>query len=117
MLSRDANDNAIQVLHPNDAGLQRLAPTIGTAARIATAFAARTKSVGVRIRSTSGIGHIRFGDVTVAALVTDFPLNIDDGWMFFSIDALTAAGAAKTVTHVSVYAEGGTVNADIVELH
>lgn len=115
MLARDANDNVIQAAHPVDATLQRLAPTAGNALRVGTPFGAGTKVVGVRIRSTSGVGHVRFGDGTVAALVTDFPLNIDDGWMFFSLHGKTGSDK-KTVTHVSVFAETANVNADIVEL-
>lgn len=116
MLATDANGNPIQVLHPIDGSLQRLAPTAGAAARVTNAFAARAKVVGIRIRSATGIGHVRFGDVTVAGVVADLPLTIDDGWMFFSIVGKAANGSKKSVTHVSVYAETANVSADVVEL-
>lgn len=117
MLARDDTDSPAQVLHPNNGSLQRLAPTAGNAVRVGTAFAARTKVVGVRVRSFTGVGHVRFGDGAVAAEVTDFPLTFEDGWMFFSLAGKATDGSLKTVTHVSVFAETATVNADIVEMH
>lgn len=114
-LARDDNGNAIQVLAPIDGTLQRVAPVAGNAATIANPLTAgRAKVVGVRIRA-GGIGHIRFGSSSVAALVADFPLTVDDGWMFFSL-AGKSGPDKKPVTHVSVYAESANVSADIVEL-
>lgn len=116
MLPRDDNNNVIQVLHPVDGTLQRVAPTAGNALPIDAPFAAGTKVVGVRIRSVSGIGHVRFGVANVVAEITDFPLTYDDGWQYFSLAAKTAGNDAKPVTHVSIFSETATVNADIVEL-
>lgn len=116
MLARDDSNSVIQVLHPVDGSLQRLTPVIGNAMTIGTPFGPGSKVVGVRIRSATGIGHVRFGASNVAALASDFPLTIDDGWMFFSLAAKTAGNDRKPVTHVSVFAEAANVNADIVEL-
>ena len=114
-LARDDNGNAIQVLAPIDATLQRVTPTAGNPARVANPFTGgRAKVVGVRIRA-GGVGHVRFGNSAVDATVSDFPLATDDGWMFFSLAGKTGADK-KPVTHVSIYAETANVSADIVEL-
>lgn len=115
-LARDDNGNAIQVLAPIDGTLQRLTPTAGNATRIGTPITAkRAKVIGVRVRSAGGVAHVRLGDDQVAALVSDFPLTIDDGWMFFAVDGKSGT-SRKTVTHVSIYAETANVSADIVEM-
>lgn len=114
-LARDANGNVAQALQPIDGSLQRVSPTAGNASRVTLGNPARACVVGVRVRSPGGIGHVRLGDAAVAAAVTDFPLTSDDGWMFISLSGKTGADKKK-VTHLSLYAETLTVQADIVEL-
>ena len=116
MLAKDANGNFAQVLQPVPGTLQRLAPTSGNAAP-STAFSARAVAVGVRVRSTSGIGHVQLGVSGVAATITDLPLTIDDGWMIFSLHGQDANGVSFRADRLSIFAETATVNVDIVELH
>lgn len=114
-LARDDNGNAIQVLAPIDGTLQKVVATAaGTGRTTNPLTAGRAKVVGVRIRA-GGIGHVRFGSASVDAQIGDFPLTIDDGWMFFSLAAKSGPDR-KVVTHVSIYAETANVSADIIEM-
>lgn len=114
-LARDTNGNVVQALQPIDGTLQRLTPTAGNAAVVALMAPGRACVVGVRVRSTGGIGHFRVGASNVAPTVSDFPITFDDGWMFFSLAGKTGADK-KTATHVSIFAESANVSVDIVEL-
>lgn len=116
MLASDANGNFAQVLQPVPGTLQRLAPTSGNAVK-STVFSARAVAVAVRVRSTSGIGHVRLGDTNVAATIADLTLTNDDGWMPFSLQGRDADGVSFRAGFLSLFAEDATVNADIVELH
>lgn len=114
-LARDDNGNAVQVLAPIDGTLQKVVATAGGAARTTNPITVgRAKVVGVRVR-VGGIGHVRLGGGSVEALATDFPLTIDDSWMFFSL-AGKSGPDKKAVTHVSIYAESANVSADVVEM-
>ena len=114
-LARDDNGNAMQVLAPIDGTLQKVVATAGGAGRTTNPLTAgRAKVVGVRVR-VGGIGHVRLGSVYVEAQLADFPLTIDDGWMFLSL-AGKSGPDKKPVTHVSIYAETANVSADIVEM-
>ncbi len=114
-LPRDANNNVVQALQPIDGSLQRVSPTVGSASLVPLGNPTRACVVGVRVRSPGGIGHVRLGDAAVVAAVTDFPLTSDDGWMFISLAGKTGPDKKK-ITHLSLFAETLTVQADIVEL-
>ena len=118
MLAKDSTGRSVQVLHPLDGGCQTIAPAAGTAARNATAFAAFTVSIGVRVRSAEKV-RVKLGDSGVVAGATDLRLSFDDGWIYLSLEGKNAAGADKAkATHLSVLAGAGlTADVDVQEFN